>query len=184
VRTEFSHSESTIGREKTGRLGATPSDAAICVRHGHIRPLTTLSDADLARAESLNNGLFGRTASIRSYPSGREARIAIGPTGAANILFALRPDALVPWDAPMRSASRLDGSGRSYRNCQWGIQLRLESLAEQCGRHGFSLTELPSRMGRPESSCPKLIDEFYWVTVTRKWPLPNEVTFRTWAGWL
>jgi hypothetical protein len=146
--------------------------------------LITLSEGDLADASALYAGLFERTASIRRYPSGKEVPITIGPTGAAKILFALRPNVFVPWDDPMRAAFKLDGSAPSYRNYLRGIQLQLESLGEQCAKQGFPLTELPSRMGRPESSCPKLIDEFYWVTVTRKWPIPDELALRTWAGWL
>ena len=45
---------------------------------------------------------------------GKKLQIDIGPTAASKILFAVRPEALMPWDEAMRNEFGCDGSKESY----------------------------------------------------------------------
>jgi hypothetical protein len=75
------------------------------------KPIVSLSDDDFALVTRAYDNLASRTASLKG---GREIRHRVGPTGAAKILFALRPNALTPWDDAIREHLGLDGSASSY----------------------------------------------------------------------
>ena len=77
--------------------------------------LLELSDNDIAVAKVAYEKLAKRTASWRKTRSGSKSVIMVGPTGAAKILFAIRPNALIPWDDPIRKALKLDGSAKSHK---------------------------------------------------------------------
>ncbi len=146
--------------------------------------LLALTDQDFASVEQMYAGLVGRTASYRKSSNGSKVRVDIGPTGTAKILFALRPNALLPWDEPIREEFHLDGSARSYRAYLRIARDHLEGLTSDCKEKGFEITDLPLLVGRPESSVAKLIDEFFWVTISRKCPAPDDALLNQWVSWL
>lgn len=147
------------------------------------RTLLQLSDEDISVVEAAYGALAERTASMRKTRGGTESVIMIGPTGAAKVLFAIRPNALVPWDTPIREALGLDGSAHSYAAYLGIVRTQLQELEEACGKNGCKLSELPKLIGRSESSLVKLIDEYYWVTVTRKCPAPPNDVLARWMAW-
>ena len=59
----------------------------------------------------------------------------------------------------------------------------LEELTVGCQRHGLELSRLPQELGKPDSSAAMLLNEYYWVTITRGYRLPDSVTFQRWARW-
>lgn len=126
--------------------------------------------------------LAGKTACHKTRGS-KTVSVTIGPTGAAKILFALRPNSLVPWDEPIRAELKLDASGRSYSRFLSDIKGKLCELESQCKTQGFSLHDLPTQLNRPDSTTPKLIDEFYWVTFTKKCQFPGNATMSKWLTW-
>jgi hypothetical protein len=146
--------------------------------------LLHFTDLEFAAVERAYAGLVHRLASNRMLAAGRESRVEVGPTGTAKVLFALRPNALIPWDDPMRAHFRLDGSAHSYANFLRGVKLQLEALGSECAEHGFESQELPRILGRTDSSLPKLIDEFHWVTISRRCPTPQQNVLRRWISWL
>ena len=109
--------------------------------------------------------------------------MSVGPTGAAKILFAIRRNALVPWDDPRRRHYGYDGSGPSYSSYLHRVKSILEKLEDACNRNGFKLTQLPKKLKRNNSTAPKLIDECHWVTITKGWRLPTEGILQKWAQW-
>lgn len=143
--------------------------------------LVSLSDADLSFVQDAYSGLVHRTASRRKTRGGHLSRIEIGPTGAAKILFAIRPHALVPWDIPIREEHGLDGSARSYRSFLLIVKDHLTELGCECEKHGLNIADLPVILSRQESTLAKLVDEFFWVTITRNCPPPEADMFRHWA---
>lgn len=149
-----------------------------CKLFGEAKDLLSLSNADLEQVEHMYSSLVDRPACER-----REKPVKIGPTGAAKILFALRPNALIPWDDPIRQELKLDGSGQAYRHYLGTAKVWLEDLSVECEKRGFNLTDLPARVGRLESSPPKLIDEYLWVTITGGYKVPSKSDFERWAEW-
>ena len=147
------------------------------------RTLLSISDEDLNLVQDAFDNLAHRTASRRKAKEGSLSRIEIGPTGAAKILFAIRPHALVPWDIQIRGEFGLDGSARSYRSFLLLVKEHLTELNNECEKHGLNIADLPVVLRRQESTLAKLVDEFFWVTITRKCRSPNIDDLRRLADW-
>ena len=144
--------------------------------------LLGLADADLDQAVLAYDRLRSLQAGIRRGRS-TEYTVTFGPTGAAKILYALRPEAFPPWDEPIRAAFRLDGTGASFRKYLVRIQATLRGVVEEAGRHGILPDQIAEAIGRPGASLPKLLDEFIWVTVTNEVRPPTKEQLVTWCRW-
>lgn len=151
-----------------------------------LSPQTNIWDItqeEMASAAAAYASLCIRTASCRKKKTGLTERVSFGPAGAAKILFAIRPRALVPWDDAIRKALGSDASEACYFAYLKRVKATIGLLAARCQQAGFQLAELPERLGRPHSTAPKLIDEYYWATITRKLNPPDSDTFQRWAEW-
>lgn len=142
--------------------------------------LTDLSTADLESAAEAYAALRDSLASRRSQPSGRIDPVTFGPTGAAKTLFALRPEVFPPWDDPIRVQLRFGADATSFRAYLVGVADQLRQLSAEAG---VPVSALPALVGRPESSPPKLIDEYNWVVITRRCPPPSQEEAEQWAEW-
>lgn len=93
---------------------------------------------------------------------GRHRRI--GPTASAKLLFALRPNAVTPWDrqiaATVGGTDQLSFVAHLKRCRAWA-----SALTAECAVLGID--DLADYLGRPNSSVAKLIDEWLYLTVTR-----------------
>lgn len=147
------------------------------------KTLHSLSNEDLALAEQAYGGLVARTASQRTRTNGRETNVTIGPTGTAKILFAVRPNALIPWDDPIRESFGVGNSARSYIQYLQAAKDHLEELSQECDERGHNLSDLPQMLGRSTSSIAKMVDEYFWVTVSRSCPVPSDDELMRWATW-
>ncbi len=107
----------------------------------------------------------------------------IGPTAASKILFAVRPAALMPWDEAMRKEFVCDGSKESYFKFLVDIRKLAYRIGELCKANDFDISELPHKMNRGGSTVLELINEYVWVTVTRKCKLPSAQNLALWAQW-
>ena len=113
---------------------------------------------------------------------GERLEVRIGPTAASKILFAIRPKALMPWDDAMRTALKQERSLRTYLDYLLSVRdltLHVDSL---CRNQGFRIEDLPLRLGRADSTVLALINEYIWVTVTRRVELPSSETLAQWAA--
>jgi len=149
---------------------------------GPSRNLWELTESEFASVGLAYESLSKRTASIRTKKNSTYS-ISIGPTGASKILFAIRPKALVPWDASIRQHHNHGNDLKSYIAYLQLVKRMLEILKTQCQKHGLQLVDLPKIFDRPFSSIPKLIDEYYWVTITNNWTAPSSETLLLWAKW-
>jgi len=140
-----------------------------------------LEDFDLETAARVY-GALKDMAAARRVRAGRNLDVSIGPTAASKILFAIRPKALMPWDEAMRVAFECDGSPDSYFKYLGEIKHLTSHIGNLCRKKGFQVDDLPQRLGRPESTALALINEYLWVTVTRKVRLPSSETIRQWAS--
>jgi hypothetical protein len=145
--------------------------------------ILSLTDADFDNVEKVFNGLVTKTACIRQMKGGKQTKVEFGPVGAAKILFALRPKALIPWDSAIYSHLGLDGSACDYTKFLRMAAGWLNELGKDCGKNGFELANLPGKVGRPASTLPKLIDEYLWVTVTRRCKIPSKTVLEQWVHW-
>jgi hypothetical protein len=48
---------------------------------------------------------------------------------------------------------------------------------------GIQIAELPALVSRSNSTPPKLIDEYYWTTITRSFIPPSPETLKQWVSW-
>ena len=93
---------------------------------------------------------------------GRTKR-TLGPTAAAKAMYALRPTAVMPWDAAI--AERLHGvrDGAAFAAHQrLGRRWATDVIAESGGTEDA----VPALVGRPTVSLAKLLDEYLYVTIT------------------
>ena len=111
---------------------------------------------------------FARSpAAFRASSSG-DVSVSFGDTAAAKALFAIRPQAVPPWDEPMRKAfgwGRVDAE--EYATFLAAVRGSLIGLTR---RLRVDPSELPAVLGRPASSPVKIVDEYLWMHITRRFP--------------
>lgn len=98
---------------------------------------------------------------------GAARRRSIGPTAASKLLYFLRPEAALPWDAQI--AGRF-GTGRGRdgflahldRSRSWA-----RALVTEAKKEGLQRRQIGNAVGRPNSSVAKLIDEYLYQVITR-----------------
>ena len=144
--------------------------------------LVELPNTALDAAAEAYGDLKGRHASMRLTDS-RSIAVTFGPTAAAKVLYALRPKAFPPWDDPIREKLGYDRSPESYRKFLGSVQEHVRRLEEEAAHLGISATDLPKLMKRPGSSITKLVDEYYWVTITKDCTPPTEEELERWTSW-
>jgi hypothetical protein len=125
--------------------------------------LTQLNKRHLELCEGAYADLANRVAAMRARGLGTMVRF--GATAAAKTLYAVRPLVFAPWDAPVRKFLGWGNDGRAYGRYLGWIATQVESISREVG---VDVNKIPARVGRPESSPPKLIDEFLWIRVTRR----------------
>ena len=125
--------------------------------------LTQLSDPGLLIVERAYDALWSAPAAGRSR-QGREIDVHFGDTAAAKVMFAARPNAFLPWDDPIRLAFGWRGGGAAYVEL---LRLSASALNGLARRLATSVSDLPQILRRPDSSPPKLVDEFLWIRITK-----------------
>ncbi len=144
------------------------------------RNLWDIEESEVSSAGAAFSALSARTASRR----GKKRQIVrVGPTGAAKILFAVRPKAMVPWDGSIRATLGYGGDSLAYVRFLEDLKAELTRLSEACRRGRFDLAKMPVRLGYRHATVPKLIDQYYWVTITRGQELPDAATLERWVQW-
>lgn len=144
-------------------------------------PLWRLKDKEIQTAASAYGSLKDRTGARHSR-RGNKLRVHIGPTAASKILFALRPKALMPWDDAMRKNFDCDGSRESYVKYLTIMRTITLHIADLCRSKGFQIDNLPEKVGRAGSTVVELLNEYIWITETRKIHLPSSEILAHWAS--
>jgi hypothetical protein len=130
-------------------------------------PLMSLSDAALVSVACAYDKLRSRLASQKRRADSL-IPVRFGPTGAAKILYALRPNCCPPWDKPIRERFQWDGDEASYIAFLQKVKADCLDLIKDADRSGIEAKDIPQKVGRPLSSPPKLVDEYYWITITKR----------------
>ena len=139
-----------------------------------------LSNDELNMLGDFYESLASLKASEKKYKRRGGVNVKVGPTGSAKILFAIRPNAVAPWDEPIRKAKGYNDSKDSYLEFLNDIKEKLIELDHLCKATGMELTSLPRFIDRPGSSVTKLIDEYNWITLTKGWTLPEPSKYKKW----
>ena len=129
--------------------------------------LLALHDRDLEGAATAFASLVRRTAA-RGGSGAVAWDIHIGPTAASKIFFVLRPHAFPPWDASTRKEPERGDWKAAYLKYLVEAKSSLGELDDDCRRHDLEVTDLPHRLGRPDCSIPKLLDEYLMVRARRR----------------
>ena len=144
------------------------------------KPLWDLGYNELEVAAHAYGSLKDKTGAQR-VRGGRKQEVHIGATAASKILFAIRPQALMPWDEAMRISYKCDGSPESYSGFLKKIRKLICHIVVLCKNKGFQIDDLPQKLGRSNSTVLALVNEYIWVTETRKVELPSSCTLAQWA---
>jgi len=83
----------------------------------------------------------------------------------------------------MRDRLGLDESANSYLSYMQRVRRELEELRDSCQKAGFELSGVPRLLGRPHSTLAKVVDEYFWVTISQTCPPPAEKVISRWAAW-
>ena len=144
-------------------------------------PIWQLEDQEINIATNAYGSLEDRIGA-RHYRGGNKLEVHIGPTAASKILFILRPKALMPWDDAMRKYFGYSGSPRSYFEYLIEIRDLTLHIGDLCRNKGFQIDDLPQKLGRPNSTVLALVNEYIWITETRKVELPSSETLMQWVS--
>jgi hypothetical protein len=144
--------------------------------------LDGLSDEEIQTVGGAYADLRGCLAS-RHTRAGKTTDVHVGPTGAAKILFAARPETLPPWDDPIRARWGLDGSAPSYCEYLAKVREQVMQLCSEAAKAGIPPEDIPQELGRPRSTLPKMIDEYNWITLTRRFLPPEPDEIAKWYRW-
>lgn len=141
-----------------------------------------MTDAEVYRASTAYGALKEIEASQRRKRRGLET-VSVGPTGAAKIMYALRPNSLPPWDDAIRRHFEWDGSPDSYVCFLRRVKREIQELVSDARSYGITAAAIPCEIGRIASTLPKIVDEYFWVTVTRKFQVPALAELQQWSRW-
>jgi hypothetical protein len=108
----------------------------------------------------------------------------LGPTGASKLLFAIRPQTAMAWDAAIQTEFELAGDREGYRAMLARSKDEAENVVDDAARCGVAdWRSIPHEVGRSGHTLPKLLDEYHWVTITRRHNLPCCEKLQQWMGW-
>jgi hypothetical protein len=130
---------------------------------GSQATLAGLGEADLVSAGRAYDALRAAPAARRSV-KGSDIDVAFGDTATAKLLFAIRPQAFPPWDETIRLAFGKPGGSAAYVRL---LRLSAAALDGLAGRLAVPVSELPEILGRPESTLPKIVDEFLLIRIAK-----------------
>lgn len=145
--------------------------------------LQDLNEENLNLAGSALDDLSKAVVACRILRGGANScEVKLGAVAAAKLLFALKPKALMAWDKSIMGQLGYDGSGDSYVGFLRYVQALLGEIEQLCNQYGFTLAELPNRLNRPQATLPKLVDEYFWITITKECK-PSQDDFQRWSNW-
>lgn len=142
--------------------------------------LEAINEDQIEKISAAYDDLRKQQAGTRTLRDGSTSHVTYGPVGAAKALFALRPNICPPWDGYTIYALGLDYSGASYARY---LRLVLSDLQRAAAQAGVQIADLPALIERANATPPKLIDEYYWVTITKGFTPPSKETLEKWLTW-
>jgi hypothetical protein len=133
-------------------------------------PDAHLIDYDLVTNKNKIINLFNKLSERKAATKERgnnNIDVRIGPVGTAKILFALRPNIFSPWDTPIYKKLQLEGNGAGYISYISKVKRELNEIRETLKNTTITWDGLFKYLNKRHRCYPKLIDEYYWITITR-----------------
>ncbi|MEU4832222.1 hypothetical protein [Streptosporangium sp. NPDC023615] len=119
--------------------------------------LATLGDAGI----DVLGACYAELSAMPATPGARPR--SLGPTAATKLLHALRPEALMPWDAAIADALHGSRTADAYRaHLRLGREWARRLLAEA----GLGEQALAAELGRPGRPLAKMLDDYCYLTFT------------------
>lgn len=106
-----------------------------------------------------------------------------GPAATSEVLFAIRPEAFIPWDAAIRGGLDFGNTGVDYIAFLRKVRQDLEGIEGQCRNRGIKLSEFSLILRRPSVTPVQLVDEYYWVTLTKGCAIQRPAEISEWVSW-
>jgi hypothetical protein len=98
----------------------------------------------------------------------RQVDVCVGPVGAAKTLFALRPNLFSPWDNLIYKQLKLECNGLGYVSYLHKIKTELINIRDEAINNHLEWENIFNYLNKMHRSYPKLIDEYFWITLTNK----------------
>ncbi len=124
-------------------------------------PLIDLDDRSI-------DDLAAAYAELASLPAGasRAGRIrSLAPTASSKLLWILRPETACPWDKAIAKAGGQGTGQGGYAHHLRGARAWARQVTAQAWADGID--DVPTHVGRPQSSLVKVYDEWCYLTITR-----------------
>lgn len=116
------------------------------------------------------------------------AGLRLQHTAAAKTLHALRPETLPIWDSAIRDeferkVPKRRAPGQCYSDFLRHVANELDELEQDAKRLEYSLADVPRLVERQGNPLVKLVDEFYWITITTRHTIPHRDELTKWLSW-
>lgn len=141
------------------------------------KTLLDLSDKTIHAFKGIFDDLSTSKACERALNDNQNINVRIGSVGASKALFILRKNTFLPWDNPIIKDLGFSNDGEGYCNYLIKVKADLFIIKKECEQKKIDFYNLPTLLKRPTASLTKLIDDYYWVKITRKC-IPLEIIER------
>ena len=142
-----------------------------------------LTADNLDLIEKSYNSLIKKLASYAQRKNGSITPNPFGHTPSSKILFALRPESLIPWDGAMRKEFKQKYRISTYKQFLIKVIDEIKELKISCHKNGFRFEDVPVKLNKSYATIPKLIDEYHWITITKNCKPPDNETLEIWLKW-
>jgi hypothetical protein len=110
-------------------------------------------------------------------------------TAAGKTLHALRPGVLPMWDSEIRDWFSASGppkrtSGQIYSDFLRHVANQISELEMDVTRLTHSVADVPRLVQRSGATLVKLVDEYYWITITKGHVIPTRNDLEQWLRWI
>jgi hypothetical protein len=140
-----------------------------------------MGDAEITFLGNAFGALAKTKAGMRHNQSG-PSDVRFGPTAAAKIMYVVRPNACAPWDVTIRRKLGYGDNGQSYSEFLRSVKTSIERILKEAEKYKITPEQLPAELNRSSSSLPKMIDEYLWANISRKYAPPSPDEIRRWAS--
>jgi hypothetical protein len=117
------------------------------------------------------------------------ARLHFQDTAAAKTLHALRPHTLPMWDNKIKNWFSALGPanrtpGQVYSDFVRHVAQQISELEADARQRNRSLSNISRIVQRPGATLVKLVDEYYWITITLNHVVPTRDELEQWLRWI
>jgi hypothetical protein len=108
-----------------------------------------------------------------------------GPTAASKALFALCPHAAIPWDHAIQKKFGLTGrEPKKYEKMLIRSAKEAQAVIADAARHGEADSwMIPQAIKSQALTLTELLDQYHWVTITRRHEVPTSGDLARWIEW-